>query len=86
MRPLAPLALLTVALVAAAAVVAVVADGVTATAVSLGLIGVAGVLAVAGFFYAVGRSEDLERERRSTSTPKPSSTRSSPNAEARPGS
>ncbi len=58
-----PLALLVVALVVAAAVVAAATDGVTSSAVSFALIGLAGVLAVAGVFYAVGRGEDADRRR-----------------------
>lgn len=40
-----------------------VADGLVAT-LSLGLIGLACVIAVAGVFYAVGVSEDRERDRK----------------------
>ncbi len=43
-------------------VVIVLADGdAVMTAIGAGLIGVAAVIAVAGVFYAVGRSEDRER-------------------------
>jgi hypothetical protein len=46
----------------AAIVLAAIGDG-AADSVALGLGGVAGVLAVAAAFYAVGRSEDRQRER-----------------------
>ena len=52
-----------VALAVAAAVVLLVADGTAANAVALFLFAVAGVLAVSGVFYRIGRSEDEARER-----------------------
>jgi hypothetical protein len=51
-------------LAVAAAAVLLLASGTTATAVALGLFGVAGVLAMSAAFYYVGRSEDREREAR----------------------
>jgi hypothetical protein len=50
-------------LAVAAAVVLAVASGTLATAIAIGLFSVAGVLAMLAAFYAVGRSEDRERER-----------------------
>ena len=57
--------------VAAAAVLAIaglvllaVTGGTAATGVAIGLLSVAGVVAISAAFYAVGRSEDAERERR----------------------
>jgi hypothetical protein len=47
--------------VAGLVVLAVGGDGVAADAVALGLLGVAGVLAVAVVFFEVGASEDRDR-------------------------
>ncbi len=54
--------LLALALALAGAAAYVVADGVV-EALSLGLIGLATVVAVSAVFYAVGMSEDRERAR-----------------------
>ena len=61
-RDAAPWLLLALALAVAGTVVYVVADGLVET-LSIGLFGIAGVVAVSGFFYAVGVSEDRERAR-----------------------
>ncbi len=61
-RDAAPWLLLALALAVAGGVVYVVADGVVET-LSLGIFGVAGVVAVSALFYAVGVSEDRERAR-----------------------
>ncbi len=61
-RDAAPWLLLALALAVAGGVVYVVADGVVET-LSLGIVGVAGVVAVSALFYAVGVSEDRERAR-----------------------
>lgn len=45
----------------AGAVVLLATESTTATAVAIGLFGVAGVLAISAAFYAVGRSEDEAR-------------------------
>jgi hypothetical protein len=61
-RVAAPWLLLALALAVAGAVVYVVADGLVET-LSIGIFGVAGVVAVSGLFYAVGVSEDRDRAR-----------------------
>ena len=61
-RDAAPWLLLALALAVVGTVVYVVADGLVET-LSIGLFGIAGVVAVSGFFYAVGVSEDRERAR-----------------------
>ena len=47
--------------VAGLVVLAVGGDEVTADAVALGLLGIAGVLAVAAVFFEIGASEDRDR-------------------------
>jgi hypothetical protein len=47
--------------VAGLVVLAVGGDGVTADAIALALLGVAGVLAVAVVFFEIGASEDRDR-------------------------
>ena len=47
--------------VAGLVVLAVGGDDVTADAVALGLLGIAGVLAVAAVFFEIGASEDRDR-------------------------
>jgi uncharacterized membrane protein YuzA (DUF378 family) len=60
-------------LVIAGVVVAVLAGGSTAgTAVAVTLVGIAAVVAVSLVFYAVGRSEDREREREAATGRRPS--------------
>jgi hypothetical protein len=61
-RVAAPWLLLALALAMVGAVVYVVADGLVET-LSIGIFGVAGVVAVSGLFYAVGVSEDRDRAR-----------------------
>ncbi len=61
-RDAAPLLLLALALAVAGGVLYVVADGLVET-LSIGIFGVAGVVAVSGLFYAVGVSEDRDRAR-----------------------
>jgi hypothetical protein len=61
-RDAAPWLLLALALTVAGVVVYVVADGLVET-LSLGIFGIAGVVAVSALFYAVGLSEDRERAR-----------------------
>jgi hypothetical protein len=61
-RDAAPWLLLALALAVAGGVVYVVADGVVET-LSLGIVGVAGVVAVSALFYAIGLSEDRDRAR-----------------------
>ena len=61
-RVAAPWLLLALALAVVGAVVYVVADGLVET-LSIGIFGVAGVVAVSGLFYAVGVSEDRDRAR-----------------------
>ena len=61
-RDAAPWLLLALALAVAGSVVYVVADGLVET-LSIGIFGVAGVVAVSAVFYAVGLSEDRERAR-----------------------
>lgn len=50
-------------LLVAAVVVLLVADGTTANAIALLVFGLAGVLAVSGVFYRIGRGEDEARRR-----------------------
>jgi hypothetical protein len=61
-RDAAPWLLLALALAVAGTVVYVVADGLVET-LSIGIFGIAGVVAVSAVFYAVGLSEDRERAR-----------------------
>ncbi len=61
-RDAAPWLLLALALAVAGGVLYVVADGLVET-LSIGLFGIAGVVAVSALFYAVGVSEDRERAR-----------------------
>jgi membrane-bound ClpP family serine protease len=61
-RDAAPWLLLALALAVAGAVLYVMADGLVET-LSIGIFGVAGVVAVSGLFYAVGVSEDRDRAR-----------------------
>jgi hypothetical protein len=61
-RDAAPWLLLALALAVAGTVVYVVADGLVET-LSIGIFGIAGVVAVSALFYAVGLSEDRERAR-----------------------
>jgi hypothetical protein len=61
-RVAAPWLLLALALAVAGVVVYAVADGLVET-LSLGIVGVAAVVAVSALFYAVGVSEDRERAR-----------------------
>ncbi len=57
-----PWLLVALALAVAGAVASVVTDG-TGAAIGLGLIGLAAVIAVSAVFYAVGISEERDRER-----------------------
>ncbi len=59
-RDAAPWLLLALALAVAGAVLYVMADGLVET-LSIGIFGIAAVVAASGFFYAVGLSEDRER-------------------------
>lgn len=61
-RDAAPWLLLALALAVIGGVVYWVADGLVET-LSIGIFGVAGVVAVSALFYAVGLSEDRERAR-----------------------
>ena len=61
-RDAAPWLLLALALAVAGGVLYVVTDGVVEI-LSIGLIGIAAVVAVSALFYAVGASEDRERAR-----------------------
>lgn len=61
-RDAAPWLLLALALAVAGAVLYVVADGLVET-LSVGIFGIAGVVAVSALFYAVGLSEDRARAR-----------------------
>ena len=62
LRVAVPWLLVALALGVAGGVVYVLADGVV-EALSLGIIGLAAVVAVSAVFYAVGVSEDRERDR-----------------------
>jgi hypothetical protein len=59
-RDAAPWLLLALALAVAGAVLYVMADGLVET-LSIGIFGIAAVVAASGLFYAVGLSEDRER-------------------------
>ncbi len=61
-RDAAPWLVLALALAVAGGVLYAVADGLVET-LSIGLFGIAGVVAVSALFYAVGLSEDRERAR-----------------------
>ncbi len=61
-RDAAPWLLLALALAVAGLVLYAVADGLVET-LSVGVVGIAGVVAVSALFYAVGLSEDRERAR-----------------------
>jgi len=64
-----PWLLVALALAVAGAVASAVTDG-TAGTIGLGLIGVAAVIAVSALFYAVGMSEERERERDANRPPR----------------
>jgi len=63
-RPAVPWLLVALALFVAGVAMYVLADGALET-LSLAFFGVAGVVAASAVFYAVGLSEDRERERES---------------------
>lgn len=62
LRVAAPWLLLALALAVAGGVIYAVTDGIV-EALSIGIVGLAAVVAVSALFYAVGVSEDRDRDR-----------------------
>jgi hypothetical protein len=69
LRVATPWLLLALGLAVAGLVLYVVADGLLET-LSIGVIGIAAVVAVSAFFYAVGVSEDRDRAREHARRPR----------------